>query len=446
MPVKEEAAGSAGILPVKEEAAGTAALQDAISCAFYLHDDEWLFGDREGREPLSYTLDFIRRTGGEYLSLLELRTRKDLEVAEVCFANGEPFGQVCQRLGIRLGRELHMTDDAWRFTPTGDVLPAGEDPRDPSVAARLLEMGYLVLHEGKTFWHYDDHWEQRPRYLVSLKKLHDKRAWCQSARYYRLAFRDIASSTNERTGVFCLCCPGIIFGNKAPCDREAAGRPNSASLSLLATVDSFAFDFLVRQRVQATLNFFILDGTPFPTMRKWRSLAAHCALRLTCNHSGYEPLWREQVGDAWREPGKLAPGARASRPQDAAETTGSAGNLPASSEAGETPALRPTWPVLAGDDERWEVRAAIDAVVADAYGLSRDQYEHVLSTFSHKSYPKAPELCLARFEELKKLGLAAFTRKHDPYHDIPLNENLPEPVIDLPIPEDTKKEEQSKLF
>jgi hypothetical protein len=33
-------------------------------CAFYLHEDEWLFGDRSDRE-LSYTFDFIRRTGGE---------------------------------------------------------------------------------------------------------------------------------------------------------------------------------------------------------------------------------------------------------------------------------------------------------------------------------------------------------------------------------------------
>jgi hypothetical protein len=71
-------------------------------------------------------------------------------------------------------------------------------------------------------------------------------------------------------------------------------------------------------------------------------------------------------------------------------------------------------------------------VVADAYGLSRDQYAHVLSTFSHASYRKAPELCLARFDELKQLGLDPFTRKYDPYWDIPLNENLPQPVIDLP--------------
>ena len=87
------------------------------------------------------------------------------------------------------------------------------------------------------------------------------------------------------------------------------------------------------------------------------------------------------------------------------------------------------------------VRAAIDAVVADAYGLSREQYAHVLSTFSHKSYPKAPALCLAKFDELKRIGLDAFTKKYDPYWDVPLNESLPKPVIELPI-----KEETASLF
>jgi hypothetical protein len=72
---------------------------------------------------------------------------------------------------------------------------------------------------------------------------------------------------------------------------------------------------------------------------------------------------------------------------------------------------------LVGDDERWAVRAAFDAVVADACGLSRDQYAHVLSTFTHASCRKAPDLCLARFDELKLIGLDALTRKNDPYWD-----------------------------
>jgi len=180
-------------------------------------------------------------------------------------------------------------------------------------------------------------------------------------------------------------------------ETEPASRRSLVALGSCAVLNGFCFDFQLRQHVQTNFNRAMLGRTRWPDWSGVVGFLAHEALRLNSFHSGYEALWREQVGDAWREP---------------------------------KPPF--TWPVLETDDERWEVRAAIDAVVADAYGLSREQYEHVLSTFSHKSYPKAPALCLAKFDELKVLGLEAFTRKHDPYHDIPLNENLPQPVIDLP--------------
>ncbi len=48
--------------------------------------------------------------------------------------------------------------------------------------------------------------------------------------------------------------------------------------------------------------------------------------------------------------------------------------------------------VAAKRDGRGWRPTPIDAVVADAYGLSRDHYAHVLSTFSHASYKKAPLL------------------------------------------------------
>ena len=39
--------------------------------------------------------------------------------------------------------------------------------------------------------------------------------------------------------------------------------------------------------------------------------------------------------------------------------------------------------------------------------------------------------CLTRFDELAETGLDAFTRKWDPYWDVPLNEGLPEAVIEI---------------
>src|ERR1035438_1222985 len=106
-------------------------------------------------------------------------------------------------------------------------------------------------------------------------------------------------------------------------------------------------------------------------------------------------LWWEQVGEAWREAGTAF-----------------------------------TWTVLSGNDARWAVRAAIDAVVAQAYGLTRDQYAHVLSTFSHSSFKNAPHQCLA-----------AFTKKHDSSWNIPLDATSPQPVIDLPTPPSTLKKD-----
>lgn len=43
-------------------------------------------------------------------------------------------------------------------------------------------------------------------------------------------------------------------------------------------------------------------------------------------------------------------------------------------------------------------------------------------------------MCLNAFDELQQMGLDAFTYQHDPYWDIPLNEALPKPAIDLRLP------------
>jgi hypothetical protein len=312
---------------------------------------------------------------------------------------------------------MHMTDDAGRFTSTNKVIKPSEAPPAPSQSLQIIKQGYLSLHEGKTFHQYNDRWVP-PRYLVETSAVTDRPAWLQAARHYRLAFRDIARSTDERTAIFSLVPPGFLFGNTAPCEREAQRRPTSAALLLLAQANSYTFDWTLRTKSAAHVNLFILGGCPVPKLDPKGMVAralAHGALRLTANHEGYRALWEEQIGSTWRE-------------KDRSPFT---------------------WPVLPDEDARWTVRAAIDALVADAYGLTRDQYRHVLSRFSHASQPDAPERCLAAFDELKSLGADAFAKKNDPYWDIPLNEQLPKPVIDFPgLPQelfaDTSNEDQAE--
>ncbi len=363
-------------------------------CAFYLHDDEWLFRDeKEGQQQ--YSLDFVRRTGGVYLNLLELRSSEGFDLAKQCFASGAKLGEYVERFGAAIGRELNMSDDAGHFVPTGRILADGLDPRDPGVAADLLKLGYLPLHEGKTFHQFVDHWEARPRYVLPIEFLSKKEGLLPPASHYRLAFRKISSATNERTLIASMLI-GTVLGDSANAERRPDLRPSSSALVLLALANSFVVDWTVRIKAASNVNLFILFEARVPPSDGLEPFWCHGALRLICNHAGYWPLWREQLENEWREEGS-----------------------------------RWSWPVLNNEQSRSTVRAALDASISSAFGLTRRQYEYALSTFNHKSHLTAPELCLAAFDEIEQYGIEAFRQKYDPYWDIPLNKSMPEPAIKL---------------
>lgn len=369
-----------------------------FAAAFYLHDDEWLFAQGHTGDVLTFDVDFVKATGGEYMSLVECVTEEDARLLRQCFRNGESVESWGRRAGLMLQgppATMHMAHESPRFVPAQAM--ADLRHRDITSAAVVQE---LALYEGKHFWHFDPFWGPAPRYLVPLDRLVGIEPQSRRARYYQLAVRAISSSTNERTLVAAMLPPGVLASNSVFVNSHTGAAPTLGSLYLLAIMNSFVFDWLVRQRVAANVTLFVLRPSPLPDLLMAMPLLVHAAVRLSCVGQAFESLWKEQIGDHWREP--------ASRQM--------------------------CWPVFSAADTRWTVRAAIDAVVADAYGLSREQYAHVLSTFNHKSYPNAPELCLAEFDELKTVGLEAFCKKHDPYWDIPLNESLPKPVIELPTP------------
>ncbi|MFN8441784.1 MAG: hypothetical protein U0175_13480 [Caldilineaceae bacterium] len=370
-----------------------------FACAFYQHDEEWLFSERDSQ--LEYTREFVEKTGGQYLTFLELNNGQSTQIVLSIYSKSVTFRDCCEQIGMKLQKQptaLDMTKDAYRFRPIDQFVSSKSDPRDPQVRTGLIQKSLLYLCEGKTFHQFDEMWGERPNYVVPLEELQGNALWTTNSTFFRLAFRAIASSTNERTSIFCLLSPGTVACNSVAIERSPELTARSKPLTLLAICNSYVFDWCLRLMVGANINLFIMDNTPIPLLLECaRTFCLHCAVRLLSVHIGYAPLWKEQLGDIWRE---------------------------------LTPPF--TWPVLAGNVARWAVRAAIDAVVAQAYGLNREQYAYVLSTFSHKSYPAAPRLCLDRFDELHSIGLEAFTRKYDPYWDIPLNENLPQPVIQLP--------------
>lgn len=370
-------------------------------CAFYLHNDEWLFQPDKGNQLLRYTPDFLRQTTGALLNFLELRAADTVPIAHTMYrAKHGTFGSLRGEWHIFPTEELHTSKQRHRTRALAELAPdATGDARLPETLQRLTAQGILPVCKGENFHQFDSQWNDGPTIATTVEAMRGKEQRVMASRYYRMAFRRQASSTNERTVISFLSPPGILYFDSALPERDAKERATWRALVLIAVANSYPFDWIVRQLVAANVTFNFLDTVPVPRLDDLRLFIAHQALRLSAQQAGYAPLWREQLGEAWREAGTAF-----------------------------------TWPVLSGDAARWAVRATIDAVVAHAYGLTRDQYAHVLSTFSHSSYKDAPRQCLAAFDELQSLGLAAFTKKHDPYWDIPLNENLPQPVIDLPIP------------
>lgn len=364
---------------------------EKIDCAFYLNDAEWLFNNR--RRALSYTRSFLKMTGGEYLAFPEPRTHQHLAIIQQLFDTSRPMAEWLSRHGLApntselpmLGKEIFLR------APKGDA-------RLPRIASHLVAEGLLPLHEGKTFHQYSDLWGSPPRYVVRLSGLISRVRWYTLAQNYRFGYRAISASTNERTGIACIMPPPTVSTRKVASDVAAGLHPNWPSLGLVAIFNSFTFDFLLRSMVQTDVSLFIVKRVPVPTLTQIENtFISHASLRLTCNHEGFRKLWIDQLGDRWREP-----------------------------------APKYSWPVLSTLDEHWQVRAAIDALIARAYGLSRDQYAYVLGSFSHKSYPKAPTLCLTAFDEHQELSLVEFAKVHDAYWDVPLNDSLPNPAIDLP--------------
>lgn len=380
-----------------------------FACAFGLTDPDWLFETTRPGE-ITYSKELILRLGGDFATIPKLRSKLDRDVAETCFRLGVPLGAYLSEHDMAFQTNpaaINMGTQSKALVDTRTVLAEG-DPRSVEILRSLLEKRLSYLHEKGTIGKFDDSRQETPRNLVVLDDLDNATTICQQLRFFRLAGRKAIHASEESKAVFCLITPGGVVSDSAMVEPDPARRQNSLALGLLSNLNSQTFDYLLRLQVSLNVSLFILHNVSIPVQHEpSAAFYSHGALRLSANHKGYETLWREQCGDNWREPGR-----------------------------------EPfKWPVLEGDDARWAVRATIDAVVADAYGLSREQYAHVLSTFSHSSYPRAPELCLAAFDELKQVGLEEFCKRHDPYHDIPLNENLPKPVIDLPIPEPINKED-----
>lgn len=198
---------------------------------------------------------------------------------------------------------------------------------------------------------------------------------------YRLSYRDIARSTDERTMITTVLPKGIVCHDKAPTFRPYEINPDKGDLSesplhgvyeriftdqelfvALGLLNSIPFDYLMRTKIDSTVVFYKLKESQTPRLTEgdeWFDYIWERAARLNCYGDAFEEM-RDRLG-------------------------------------GIEPATDP--------DEREHVQAELDAAAFHAYGLEREQTRFVLDDFHRVQNPRRMtdeyfDLVLAKYDEL----------------------------------------------
>jgi hypothetical protein len=108
--------------------------------------------------------------------------------------------------------------------------------------------------------HRDSKWLPNPQFWVEESAVSPRFSWA-------VAFKHISSPTNVRTMIAAII-PFSAVGNSLPLFISESERETNKYLAaaplFLATLNSFALDYLLRQKIQGqNLNLFILEQLPF---------------------------------------------------------------------------------------------------------------------------------------------------------------------------------------
>ncbi|MEH1929120.1 hypothetical protein [Nostoc sp.] len=236
---------------------------------------------------------------------------------------------------LSLKREFHMTDDKNLF--------------------KSYSKSRLPLYEGKMI-HQFTHLYAKPKYWVDEQEgrkalLSHRQDKDQKLNYqtYRLAYRSVAASTNERSLIASVLPPNTFFGHSMNAsiifDEERSDRKriikSSEVLFTTACLNSFVFDFLIRQRISQNITMFYIYQLPIPRLTKsdrYFNDIVQRAAKLICTTPEFDELAQE-VGLISHQQG------------------------------------------VTDDTERAKLRGELDGMIAHLYGLTEDEFSYILSTF-----------------------------------------------------------------
>ena len=361
---------------------GQARTTDELPAGFLLHDPP---GDTDPERLITLQpTDFALVNPNTSTAPIFL-TRRDADIVLEIYRSHPVFDAENKNFGNAVIRHVtlaHMTNDSRHFWTREQMEADGWYP----VALNRWRKGgeeMLPLYQGRIIHHFDHRYNSvginldnlhRPYISVRVTdEQHDDPQFYPDLQYwvnadfvaqkfpgnpaYAIGFRDITKADNART-MLSTIVPWAGYSNKVPLlvpyDEMVANAFNDVSPLWAANFCSFAFDFVVRRKMQGTtMNLYILEQLPVITRAAYdQQFGDTTAADLARDHV------LKLCYTAW----DLQPFAQAQIPL-----------LPSNDYDGEPFG----WDV----EERRHLRARLDALYFLLYGLDRDDAAYVLDSF-----------------------------------------------------------------
>ncbi|MEH2296555.1 Eco57I restriction-modification methylase domain-containing protein [Nostoc sp.] len=286
-------------------------------------------------DSISISIELIRRLSPDSLSVVEFKNEIDFHISEKMTKFPLLGEKIKDKWNLSLSREFHMTDDKNLF--------------------KSYSKNRLPLYEGKMI-HQFTHLYAEPRFWVdeqegrkALFRRHKDE--CQKLNYemYRLVYRSVAASTNERSLIASVLPPKVFFGHSMNAsiifNKENSQIEQFISeaeiLFAMACLNSFVFDYGIRQRISQNLTIFYIYQMPVPRLtkndRNFNDIVQRAA-KLICTTPEFDELAQE-VGLVSHQQG------------------------------------------VTDETERAKLRAELDGMIAHLYGLTEDEFSYILTTF-----------------------------------------------------------------
>ncbi len=249
--------------------------EDAYSfnAKFYLNDPKDLKTDTF----IAYDIEKTKQFSPENLSMMEFRTIRDYELCKSVRKHHKLFHET----GIRIRSEFHMTNDSGLFNDL-----------------KKHKKGFCKLYEGKMIHQFHSafaipkyfiresdarkellkkaiHRIRRDYQLINqeFKKIEFSDDLLLDYQTYRLVWRDVGNSTNERTLICSIVPPSIFLGNTlnhvvninytSDNNKLITNILNYRELLFIMSLfNSLVLNFYVRNKITAHLNLFSINELP----------------------------------------------------------------------------------------------------------------------------------------------------------------------------------------